>query len=104
MNAEEFSAPYFLAISIASLITTDGPERNTTQWAPDGINFEIKSHIRQAPHAIGLNRTANTEKEPTAILRWGLTHQYKTGDYQYIRRFSSYRVTHHTAKGEEGGD
>jgi hypothetical protein len=89
---------------IASLITTDGPERNTIQWAPDGINFEIKSHIRQAPHAIGLNRTADTEKEPTAILRWGLTHQYKTGDYQYIRRFSSYRVMHHTAKGEEGGD
>ncbi len=89
---------------IASLITTDGPERNTIQWAPDGINFEIKSHIRGAPHAIGLNRTADTEKEPTEILRWGMTHEYKTGDYQYIRRFSSFRVTHHTAKGEQSGN
>jgi len=25
---------------IASLITTDGPEKNTIQWAADGINFE----------------------------------------------------------------
>ena len=77
---------------IASLITTDGPERNTIQWSPDGINFEIMSHIQGAPHAIGLNRSADNEKEPTEILRWGLTHQYRTGDYQYIRRFSSRRL------------
>ncbi|MEM9528841.1 MAG: family 43 glycosylhydrolase, partial [Bacteroidota bacterium] len=31
---------------IASLITTDGPEKNTIQWSPDGINFEIKSVIK----------------------------------------------------------
>jgi hypothetical protein len=86
---------------IASLITTDGPERNTIQWSPDGINFEIMSHIHDAPHAIGLNRSADNEKEPTEILRWGLTHQYRSGDYQFIRRFSSHRVSHHTAKGEE---
>ena len=85
---------------IASLITTDGPERNTIQWSPDGINFEIMSHIRSAPHAIGLNRSADQQKEPTEILRWGLTHEYRSDDYQYIRRFSSRRVSHHTAKGE----
>jgi hypothetical protein len=86
---------------IASLITTDGPERNTIQWSPDGINFQIMSHIQGAPHAIGLNRSADNEKEPTEILRWGLTHQYRTGDYQYIRRFSSWQLSHHTAKGEK---
>lgn len=86
---------------IASLITTDGPEKNTIQWAPDGINFEIKSVIKSAPHAIGLNRTADNEKEPTEILRWGLTHQYRTWNYQHIRRFSSRTVRHHTAPGEE---
>ena len=37
---------------IASLITTDGPEKNTIQWAPDGLNFEIMSVIPGAPHAI----------------------------------------------------
>lgn len=85
---------------IASLITTDGPEKNTIQWASDGINFEIMSVIKGAPHAIGLNRTLDTEKEPFAGLEWGLTHQYMNDDYQYIRRFSGKRVTTHVAKGE----
>lgn len=85
---------------IASLITTDGPEKNTIQWAPDGINFEIMSSIKGAPHAIGLNRRADTEKEPTEILRWGLSHIYNNSDYQSIMRFSSARRTSHKAKGE----
>ncbi len=88
---------------IASLITTDGPEKNTIQWAPDGINFEIMSVIKGAPHAIGLNRSLDTEKEPLAALQWGLTHQYKDYNYQYIRRFEGKRRTTHTAKGESAG-
>ena len=87
---------------IASLITTDGPEKNTVQWSPDGINFEVKGGVKGAPHAIGLNRTADHEKEPTEILRWGLTHEYRNWDYQYIRRFTTWRMEHHTAKGEKG--
>ncbi|GAA4934341.1 glycosyhydrolase [Algibacter agarivorans] len=86
---------------IAALITTDGPEKNTVQWSPDGINFEIKSVIKGAPHAIGLDRTADNEKEPTEILRWGLTHQYKNSDYQYIRGFKTWRMRQHKAKGVE---
>jgi hypothetical protein len=90
---------------IAMLVTTDGPEKNTIQWAPDGINFEIMSSIRQAPHAIGLDRTVDNEKEPTAIMRMGLTHEYKTYDWQYIRGFRSYVKRSHTAKGEaDSGD
>jgi len=86
---------------IAALITTDGPEKNTIQWAPDGINFEIMSVIPGVnAHAIGLDRTADAEKEPTEVLRWGLTHVYNTGDYQSIMRFSSKRKTRHVAKGE----
>ena len=86
---------------IASLITTDGPEKNTIQWSPDGINFEIQSVIKGAPHAIGLNRSADNEAEPTEILRWGLTHRYMNGDYQYIRGFRSRRIIRHVAKGED---
>ncbi|NJB35248.1 glycoside hydrolase family 117 protein [Croceivirga sp. JEA036] len=86
---------------IASLITTDGPEKNTIQWAPDGINFEIVASIQNPPHAIGLNRTVDTEKNPTEILRWGLTHIYNNDDYQSILRFSSYHKTAHTAIGEK---
>lgn len=85
---------------IASLITTDGPERNTVQWAKDGINFKIMGAVKGAPHAIGLNRTADNEKEPTEILRWGLTHQYKTYDYQYIRGFNTFVRRQHTAKSD----
>ncbi|MDF4222596.1 family 43 glycosylhydrolase [Maribacter sp. M208] len=86
---------------IASLITTDGPEKNTIQWSPDGINFEIVASIQNPPHAIGLNRTADTEGSPTEILRWGLTHIYNNDDYQSIQRFSSYNKTSHTAIGEK---
>ncbi len=85
---------------IASLITTDGPERNTIQWSPDGINFVIMSHIRRAPPAIGLNRSGDFTKEPTEILGWGLTHEYRTRDFQCIRGFTARRVVRHTAKGE----
>jgi len=84
---------------IASLITTDGPEKNTIQWSPDGINFEIMSSIKGAAHAIGLNRTADNEKEPTEILRGGLTHVYNNYDEQSIMRFTSKRRTIHKAKG-----
>ena len=89
---------------VTSLITTDGPEKNTIQWSPDGINFEIKSVIKGAPHAIGLNRSLDPEKDPLAALEWGLTHQYKTSDYQYIRRFEGFRRVTHTAKGEASGN
>ncbi|MEM6767852.1 MAG: family 43 glycosylhydrolase [Bacteroidota bacterium] len=85
---------------VASLITTDGPEKNTVQWAEDGINFEIMSVIKGAPHAIGLNRSLDAESSPLSALEWGLTHQYMTDDYQYIRRFHGRRVTTHVAKGE----
>ncbi len=86
---------------IASLITTDGPEKNTIQWSPDGINFEIVSSIQNAPHAIGLNRTVSTNDSPVEILKWGLTHIYNNDDYQSIQRFSAYNKTSHTAIGEK---
>lgn len=88
---------------IASLITTDGPERNTIQWSPDGINFNIIAAIQGAPHAIGLNRTIKSE-EPFKIFEWGLTHEYVTYDWQYIRGFRGKRKTTHVGRGEAGAD
>jgi len=84
---------------IASLITTDGPEKNTIQWSEDGVNFEIMSVIQGAPHAIGLNRNVDNEKNPTEVLRWGLSHIYNNSDYQSIMRFSSWPKKNHVAKG-----
>ncbi len=86
---------------IASLITTDGPEKNTIQWSPDGINFEIMSVLQSVnAHAIGLNRTVDNEKDPTEILRWGLSHVYNSWNYQSIMRFTSKRKVEHRAPGE----
>ena len=84
---------------IAALITTDGPEKNTIQWAPDGINFDIKSYIPGAPHAIGLVRENDNTDDPLKIMEWGLTHQYYDSDYQFIRRFEGARKERHRAKG-----
>ena len=86
---------------IAMPVTTNGPEKNTIHLAAYGINFEIMSSIKGAPHAIGINRTADNELDPTEALRWGLTHEYATYDWQYIRGFKSHRVVSHSAKGEK---
>ena len=72
---------------IGTLIITDGPERNTIQWAADGLNFEIKSHIKGGPPAAGLDRSLDTNKSPVEALSWGLTHKYVNYNWQYIRRF-----------------
>ena len=53
-----------------------------------------------APHAIGLNRSADNDKEPTEILRWGLTHIYNNSNYQSIMRFKTWTKQTHTAVGE----
>jgi hypothetical protein len=76
---------------VAAMLLTDGPERNTIQWAPDGINFEIKAHIKQGPAAAGLVRSINTHESPLEALNWGLCHQYDPSwQWQYIRRFERY--------------
>ncbi|UCD52909.1 MAG: glycosyl hydrolase, partial [Phycisphaerales bacterium] len=76
---------------IAALIITDGPERNTIQWSPDGINFEIKSHVKYGPPAAGLDQSADNEKGPLEALKWGLTHRYVSYDEQHVRRFEGYQ-------------
>lgn len=92
---------------IASLITTDGPERNTFQWSPDGINFEIRGAVKGAnmAHAIGLNRTLTApDDNPTQVFKWGLSHTYNSWNYQSIMRFESYRKTSHVAQGAKAPD
>ena len=46
---------------------------------------------------------ADNEKEPTEVLRWGLTHEYVSYDYQCIKGFTTERMEKHTAKGEVKG-
>ncbi len=76
---------------IAAVLSTDGPEKNTIQYAQDGINFEITAVIKRAPEAMGLFRPANTDDHPLDGIRWGLCHRYDSeGHWQYIRRFETY--------------
>lgn len=74
---------------IAALLTTDGPEKNTIQYAPDGINFEIEAVLKGAPEALGPFRTPDTEKSPLEGIRWGLCHSIR-GNWHYIQRFDIY--------------
>jgi hypothetical protein len=72
---------------IAALLTTDGPEKNTIQYAPDGINFEIQAVIRDPPVALGMFRTPDHDKGPLEGLRWGLCHAFGAGSWAYIQRY-----------------
>jgi hypothetical protein len=74
---------------IAALLTTDGPEKNTIQYALDGINFEIVAVLKGAPEALGLFRCLDPDKSPLEGIRWGLCHVYR-GAWQCIRRFETY--------------
>lgn len=84
---------------IAMISTDDGPEKQTMQYAPDGINFELRSYIYSAskpiPRAMGLVQSLDNERSPTAALDWGLHHEYFLAENSswlegdnYIARFS----------------
>ena len=70
---------------IAALLTTDGPEKNTIQYAPDGLNFEIMAVIKNPPQAGGPFRPDNRDRDPLEGLRWGLCHVI--GSWGFIQRF-----------------
>lgn len=73
---------------IAALLTTDGPEKNTIQWAPDSVNFEIMAMIKNPPEAGGPFRPENTDGNPLDGVRWGLCHVCGN-NWNYIRRFDA---------------
>lgn len=72
---------------MAAMLTTDGAERNTIQFAEDGINFDIVSMIQSAPEAPGPFRPDDTGYEnPLEGMRWGLYHDVHNG-WNCIKRF-----------------
>ncbi len=73
---------------MAGLLCTDGMERNTMQYAKDGINFEIMGGIKGTPEAAGPFRTPNTDDRPLAGVEWGLTHNVHC-KWNYIMRFKA---------------
>jgi hypothetical protein len=92
---------------IGAMLITDGPERNTFQFAADGINFEIMSHVKWGPEAAGLVKCLDADREPLAAFDWGLCHEYDASwNWNYIRRFEAYRPRNEIGEyhGEEGAD
>jgi hypothetical protein len=75
---------------IAALLTSDGPEKGTIQYAPDGINFEIMAYAGRAealPHAAGPFRTDTPDPGPHEGIRWRLCHSAQGQRWSYIQRF-----------------
>ncbi|MGV8897116.1 MAG: glycoside hydrolase family 117 protein [Rhodoglobus sp.] len=73
---------------VAALLTTDGPERNTLQFARDGVNFEIEAHVPNPPIAAGPLRHDTPTEVALDGLRWGLCHDVG-GDWGYLRAFEA---------------
>ena len=60
---------------VGALLTRCGPEKNTIQYAADGINFEPIATIIDPPQAAGALRMAESQNtEPLSGLSWGLSH------------------------------
>lgn len=78
---------------MAALLTTDGPEKDTLQWSPDGVNFFIKARLKETPKALGIYRyedDAQNENHP-AGLPWGLAHRYHGPSRNSITRYDVYQ-------------
>lgn len=73
---------------IAALLNRDGPEKETIQYARDGINFEIMSRVNNSPQAGGAFRCNETDAYPLQGVQWGLCHVDERGSlWNYILRF-----------------
>ena len=60
---------------IVSLVIKDGPEKNTVQYAPDGLNFEVKATVVQPPVAGGpFCPDAFAGNGDGRGICWGLSH------------------------------
>ncbi len=75
---------------VAALITTDGFEKNTVQYAPDGVNFEMKAHVAIPPNAGGAFSPDNhTNARNARGIAWGLGHitPTRSNPWPYLIRF-----------------
>ncbi|MFY0602218.1 MAG: family 43 glycosylhydrolase [Cyclobacteriaceae bacterium] len=65
---------------VAALAIKDGNERETMQYAPDGVNFEIASSLSLVPFAAGAyTPDAFTNTDNGRGITWGLCHFINAG-------------------------
>jgi len=72
---------------VVSLVTNAGKERNTMQFAPDGIEFTIMSKVENTPKAPGAYRPdAFTNTRNAAKIHWGISMIHHK-QWPYLVRF-----------------
>ena len=72
---ETFLYPY--REGVAAITSLEGPEKNTVQYAPDGLNFEVVGKVSAPPVAAGpYVPDAFTNTRDGAGITWGLAHLY----------------------------
>ncbi|MFC2112330.1 glycoside hydrolase family 117 protein [Bacteroidota bacterium] len=60
---------------VAAFVSLNGPEKNTIQYSPDGVNFEIASHVILPPIAPApYVPDAFTNTDDGRGITWGLCH------------------------------
>jgi hypothetical protein len=60
---------------IAGIVSLDGPEKNSVQWSPDGVNFEMMSILQIPPVAPGpFAPDAFADNGDGRGITWGLCH------------------------------
>jgi len=60
---------------LAAIVSLDGPEKNTVQYSPDGINWTVKSLIQLPPISPGpFVRDAYADNRNGRGITWGLCH------------------------------
>jgi hypothetical protein len=65
---------------VAAIASLDGPEKNTVQYAPDGLNFEVKAHIQVPPLAPGpFCPDLFADTGDGRGITWGLCHIHPLG-------------------------
>lgn len=68
-----------------------GPELYSMQYAKDGLNFEMVSHVTDVPHAGTFFRQGkfkDIDKYPAKLPTWGLSHSYRLGSREaFIIRY-----------------
>ncbi|MHC4993824.1 MAG: glycoside hydrolase family 117 protein [Planctomycetota bacterium] len=60
---------------VAAMVSLDGPEKNTIQFAPDGVNFRVRSMLQVPPVAPGpFVPDAYADNGDGRGITWGLCH------------------------------
>ena len=69
--------PFFthIAHGIVAVTSVEGPEKNTVQYAPDGLNFEVVGKVTVPPVAAGPHvPDAFADSGDGRGVTWGLSH------------------------------